>query len=81
MTSVTYTKARANLKHYCDAVCADSEPVIVERTRGEDVVIMSRQEYNSLQETAYLLQSPANAARLLSALEEKELIEFDPTDL
>ena len=81
MNTITYTKARAKLKHYCDTVCADSEPVIVERARGEDVVLMSRQEYNSLQETAYLLQSPANAARLLAAIEETELIKFDPTKL
>lgn len=68
MKKTTYSKLRANLKAACDRVCADHEPLIVERKSGEDVVVVSRSDYESLEETAYLLRSPANAERLLAAL-------------
>jgi len=82
MTSVTYTQARAKFKSYCDEACDNAVPIIVERNRGEDVVIVSRQEYESLQETAYLLQSPANAKRLEQSLKDVDVgrvMEYDPT--
>jgi antitoxin YefM len=68
MPTTTYSKLRQNLKAACDQVCADREPLIVERKNGEDVVMISRSDYESLEETAYLLRSPANAARLLASL-------------
>lgn len=68
MTSVSYSHLRANLKSLCDAVCADHEAMIVERKRGGDVVLMAREDYESLNETAYLLRSPVNARRLLDAV-------------
>ena len=66
----TYTEARKNLKKYCDVAEKDSEPVIISRRNGENVVLLSEQEYRSMHELAYLLRSPANAVRLLEALEE-----------
>jgi antitoxin YefM len=68
--SVSYTELRENLKNCLDKVCADNVPLLVKRRSGEDVVIISREEFESLEETAYLLRSPANAKRLRSALEE-----------
>jgi antitoxin YefM len=67
MNAISYSRLRANLKSACDAVCDEHEPVIVERKNGGDVVLIAREDYDSLNETAYLLRSPANARRLLAA--------------
>ncbi len=66
--STTYSALRANLKRALDEVCADHEPLRVERKNGEAVVVVSETDFNALEETAYLLKSPENARRLLSAL-------------
>ena len=68
MSSTTYSSLRADLKKALDDVCADHEPLRVKRKNGEGVVIMSESDYAALEETAYLLRSPENARRLLSAL-------------
>jgi len=68
MQVVNFTEARNNLKAICDTVYADSEEIIINRKNGENVVIISLDEYNALQETAYLLASPKNRERLLSSL-------------
>jgi len=70
MQVVNFTEARNNLKLLCDTVYADSEEIIVNRKNGENVVIISLDSYNSLQETAYLLASPKNKERLLSSLSD-----------
>lgn len=70
MTAITYTAARENLAMTMDRVCADHDPVIITRNRDQAVVLMSLEDYESLQETAYLLRSPANAKRLLESVEE-----------
>ncbi|KAB2875489.1 MAG: type II toxin-antitoxin system prevent-host-death family antitoxin [Bauldia sp.] len=66
--STTYSALRARLKQELDAVCADHEPLRVERKNGDAVVVISETDYASLEETAYLLRSPENARRLLAAL-------------
>ena len=68
MRSVTYTAARENLASTMNRVCEDHTPVIITRNRDQSVVMMSLAEYEALQETAYLLRSPANARRLLGAI-------------
>jgi antitoxin YefM len=69
MRSVTYTAARENLASTMNRVCEDHTPVIITRNRDQSVVMMSLAEYEALQETAYLLRSPANARRLLGAID------------
>jgi antitoxin YefM len=66
--STTYSALRANLKEALDEVCEDHEPLRVERKNGDAVVVVSEADFNSLEETAYLLRSPENARRLLNAL-------------
>jgi antitoxin YefM len=65
---LTYREFRRNLEAACDQVCDQHAPILVERRRGGDVVLLSKEDYESLQETAYLLRSPENAKRLLAAL-------------
>jgi antitoxin YefM len=65
----TYTQARARLANLCDRVAETREPYVIERRNGENVALISEAELNSLLETAHLLRSPRNAARLAAALE------------
>jgi antitoxin YefM len=64
----TYTDARANFAQLCDRVTADRETVIITRRGASDVALIAADELSSLRETAHLLRSPKNAARLLAAL-------------
>ncbi len=66
---MTYTAARENLASTMDRVCTDRDPVIITRKRNQAVVMLSLEDYESLQETAYLLRTPANATRLLASIE------------
>ncbi len=72
MTAITYTAARENLAATMDRVCLDRDPVIITRNRDQAVVMLSLEDYESLQETTYLLRSPANARRLLDSIESLE---------
>lgn len=65
---VTYTEARANLARLWDKVAQDRETVVITRRGAEKVALISAAELASLEETAYLLRSPKNAERLLTAL-------------
>ena len=68
MDAITYSAARANLAKTMDRVCDEHEPIIITRNRGEAVVLMSLSDFNAEEETRYLLQSPANAKRLLESI-------------
>jgi len=69
MKSITYSEARENLANTINRVCEDNAPVIITRRRDQAVVVLSLAEYESLQETAHLLRSPANAKRLFKSIE------------
>jgi antitoxin YefM len=65
-------------------VTRDREEVVITRAGHEPVVIVSLADFESLRETAYLMRSPANARRLLDAMERLEAgegTEHDLTDL
>lgn len=64
----TYTSVREQLASLLDRVIKDREVVIIQRRGSEDVAMIAADELASLTETAYLLRSPQNAERLLSAL-------------
>ena len=69
MRSITYTAARENFASTINKVCEDHAPVVITRNRDQAVVMLSLAEYEALQETANLLRSPANAKRLLGAMD------------
>lgn len=77
MNAITYTSARENLASTMDRVCNDRAPVIITRKREQAVVMISLEDYEALEETAYLLRSPANAKRLLESIEQLEKGEYD----
>lgn len=64
----TYTSLREGLSSYLDQVTDDREIVFVRRRGARDVAMVAAEELEGLLETAYLLRSPKNAQRLLSAL-------------
>lgn len=68
MDVITYTDARASLKDVMDRVIHDRVEVVVTRKKREAVVMISLDEYNSIQETLHLQKSPENARRLQSAI-------------
>ena len=72
METMTYSDARRNLKSLMDKVVEDRSEVIVTRRNGQDVVVMSLDSYREMDETAYLLSSPANAERLRRGMEQVE---------
>jgi antitoxin YefM len=72
MEITTYTSFRKQLKAYLDKVKLNHTPLFVTRANGDDVVVLSKVDYESMEETFYLLKSPANAARLLKGIEEYE---------
>ena len=67
MDAMTYTTVRANLASAMDRVCNDHEALIITRNGEQSVVMLSLEDYQALEETAYLLRTPANAKRLLTA--------------
>jgi antitoxin YefM len=67
MDTTTYTTLQANLASAMDCVCNDHEPLIITRNGEQSVAMLSLEDYKSLAETAYLLRTPANAKRFLSA--------------
>jgi antitoxin YefM len=78
MDTLTYSKLRANLKSALDRAVDDHEVITVTRAKGRDAVILSKEDYTSLAETAYLLRSPANAKQLREAMKRprKQMVEF-----
>ncbi len=72
MKAITYTAAREGLASAMDQVCRDRAPIVITRNRDQSVVMMSLDEYEQLEETAHLLRSPANARRLLAAIQSLE---------
>ena len=72
MKTMSYSESRARYAEVLDGVINDREEVVITRAGHESVVIVSLADYESLRETAYLMRSPANARRLLDAMERLE---------
>jgi len=72
MDAISYSAARANLAKTMEKVCDDHAPVIITRKSESPVVMVSLADYQAMEETAYLLRSPANARRLLESIAELE---------
>ncbi|WP_129658697.1 type II toxin-antitoxin system Phd/YefM family antitoxin [Rothia halotolerans] len=81
MKTMSYTESRARYAEVLDSVVNDREEVVITRAGHESVVIMSLDEFESMRETAHLMRSPANARRLLEAMERLEAGAGEPHDL
>jgi antitoxin YefM len=81
MKTLSYTESRKHYAEVLDSVVNDREEVVITRAGHDPVVIVSLADFESLRETAYLLRSPANARRLLDAMERLESGEGEIHDL
>lgn len=68
MQVMTYTNARKGMKSAMDMAIDDREPIVITRKNSEAVVMISLDEYNSINETLRLVQSPENARRLRASI-------------
>ncbi|MGD1898546.1 MAG: type II toxin-antitoxin system Phd/YefM family antitoxin [Phormidesmis sp.] len=68
MEIVTFNEASRELTTVLDRVVDDADYTVVTRDDAEDIVIMSRKYFDSLMETLYLLESPANAVNLRESI-------------
>lgn len=72
MDAKSYSAVRQNLAKTMEKVCDDHSPIIITRKNAKAVVMMSLEDYNAIEETAYLLRSPANAERLHESIKQAE---------
>lgn len=72
MNVMSYTSLRQHLASAMEAVCRDHIPVIISRSGSDPAVLLSLEDYDSLRETAYLLEGHENRITLAKALEEFE---------
>ncbi len=72
MDTISYTQARQNLASTMEKVFDDHNPLIITRKNKQPVVMLSLEDYHTLEETTYLLRSPKNSKRLLDSIAELE---------
>ena len=81
MQVISYSEARNSLKSVLDAVCDNVDVTIINRRDAGNAVVMSLDHYNSVMETLYLLQSPANAAHLAKSIAQLRSGELEQHEL
>ena len=81
MDVMNYSDARAQFKGVMDRAINDKQEVVVTRKKGEAVVVVSLEAWNSINETLHLLSSPRNAARLRSAIAQLDAVDGDEREL
>jgi antitoxin YefM len=72
MDSISYTSARSNLAKTMEKVCDDHAPIAITRKGEGTVVMISMEDFQAMEETAYLLRSPKNTRRLIESIAELE---------
>ena len=81
MKAISYTAARSNLAKTMEHICDDHEPVVITRKNERSVVMLSLEDYEALEETAYLLRSPKNMKRLIESISQLENGDGSPREL
>jgi antitoxin YefM len=81
MNAVTLNEAKQNLEQLIEQTVANAEPTIICTDKGQRVVFLSLDEFNSWQETLYLLSNPANAEHLRRSIEEANGVQKQEREL
>ncbi len=81
METMNYSAFRSNLAKALDKVNDDHTPILITRQNGKPAVVISLDDFHAYEETAYLMASPKNAARLNDAITEIEAGQLKPHDL
>lgn len=72
MKNINFTNFRNNMSTIIDRVNDDRQPILITRQKERPAVLMALEDFKSYEETAYLLRSPKNAARIISAIKQLE---------
>ncbi|MFD0708407.1 type II toxin-antitoxin system prevent-host-death family antitoxin [Photorhabdus luminescens] len=72
MDTISYSAFRTHLASTLDKVNDDHKPILITRQNGKPAVVLSLEDFQAYEETAYLMASPKNAARLSQAIAEVE---------
>ena len=72
MKALSYTALRKTLAKTMEKVCDNHEPIVITRKSEGSVVMLSLTDYESLEETSYLLRSPKNLKRLVESISQLE---------
>ena len=72
MNAIPYVKRFSHFAEMLEKVCDDHAPIVITRDHQRPVVLMSLEDYQALEETAYLLRSPKNARRLIESIAQLE---------
>ncbi len=72
MKALSYSAFRNNLAKAMDEVNEDHAPIVITRQKGQSAVLVSLEDFESWQETSYLLRSPKMARRLRAAVSQIE---------
>ncbi|MEC4813661.1 MAG: type II toxin-antitoxin system Phd/YefM family antitoxin [Scytonema sp. PMC 1069.18] len=75
------TDAKNDFFKLLDLVVQNHQVYIINRRKDENVALIAESDLISLIETVYLLRSPANARRLLDAIEESKTGKIQPQSL
>ena len=67
MLATNFTNVRNNFKEYCDKVINDAQPIIVTRKDDKNVVLISLEEYNNMQENMHIFGNQEYVERLLES--------------
>lgn len=70
MDTMSYTAFRNELAKVLDKVNDDHKPVLITRQNGKPAVVISLEDFQAYEETAYLMASPKNAQRLNDAINQ-----------
>lgn len=81
MDVMNYSDARAQFKSVMDRAINDKQEVVVTRKKGEAVVVVSLEAWNSINETLHLLSSPRNAGRLRSSIAQLDAVDGKEREL
>lgn len=72
MIAIASSSVRKNFKNVCDQVVDDSETIIITRSRGENVVMMSEDEYNNMMENFRIFTNPMLHSKIAKGIEQLE---------
>ncbi|WP_106818160.1 type II toxin-antitoxin system Phd/YefM family antitoxin [Janibacter massiliensis] len=78
--AITASEARKRLFPLIEQVNEDRAPVEI-TSRAGDAILISKADYDALEETAHLLRVPANAAHLVESLRQARSGERTEHDL
>lgn len=81
METINYTELRQRLADAMDKVNEDRAPLYITRQRGKSAILLSADDYASIEETLHLMSSPVNAARLNEAIAELREGKYEPSRL